>query len=102
MSHVSASAVCNGLTLMLSRYDDDHYVTFTRAVRHLLCTQPWICPLHGLCAFGDDQWSDAGLVAVEGRDVKHVAVCANPDGFHLTISGQRSRMGGAARAKDLK
>lgn len=46
--------------------------------------------------------SDASLVAVEGRDMKHVAVCADPDGFHLTISGQRSRMGGAARAKDLK
>lgn len=56
----------------------------------------------GLCAFGDDLGSDAGLVAVEGRDVKHVAVCANPDGLHLAISGQRSGMGGAARAEDLK
>lgn len=46
--------------------------------------------------------SHARLVTVEGRDVKHVAVCANPDRFHLTISGQRSRMRGAARAKDLK
>lgn len=52
--------------------------------------------------FSDDLWSDARLVAVEGRNVKHVAMCANPDGFHLTISGQRGRMGGAARAKDLK
>lgn len=45
---------------------------------------------------------DAGLVAVEGRDVKHVAVCANPDGLHLAVPGQRSRMGGTARAEDLK
>lgn len=55
-----------------------------------------------LCAFRDDLGSDASLVAVEGRDMKHVAVCANPDRFHLTVSGQGSRMGGAARAKDLK
>lgn len=54
-----------------------------------------------LCALGDEQGSDAGLVAVEGCDVKHVAVCANPDGLHLTIPGQRSRMGGAAWAEDL-
>lgn len=47
-------------------------------------------------------WSDASLVTVEGCDMKHVAVCANSDRFHLTISGQRSRMRGAARAKDLK
>lgn len=47
-------------------------------------------------------WSDASLVTVERCDVKHVAVCANSDRFHLTISGQRSRMRGAARAKDLK
>lgn len=68
----------------------------------MLCTQPWICRLHRLCAFTDDLGSDAGLVAVEGCDVKHVAVCANPDGLHLTVSGQRSRMGGAAGAKNLK
>lgn len=55
-----------------------------------------------LCAFGDNLGLDAGLVAVEGRDMKHVAVCANPDGLHLAIPGQRSRMGRAARAEDLK
>lgn len=87
---------------MPSGYSDDHYVAITGATLHSLCTQPRICPLRGLCAFSDDLWSDAGLVAVEGRDVKHVAMCANPDGFHLTVSGQRGRMGGAARAKDLK
>lgn len=53
-----------------------------------------------MCAFS--AWSDACLVTVEGCDVKHVAVCANSDRFHLTISGQRSGMRGAARAKDLK
>lgn len=68
----------------------------------MLCTQLWICWLHRLCAFTDDLGSDAGLVAVEGCDVKHVAVCANPDWLHLTVSGQRSRMGGAAGAKNLK
>lgn len=52
--------------------------------------------------FGDDLGSDASFVTVEGRDMKHVAVCANPDGLHLAIPGQRSRMGGAARAEDLK
>lgn len=46
--------------------------------------------------------SNAGFVTVEGRDVKHVAVCANPDGLHLSVSGQGSRVGGAARAKNLK
>ena len=56
----------------------------------------------GLCAFSDNLGSDAGLVAVEGCDMKHVAVCAHPDGLHLAVSGQRSRMGGAARAEDLK
>lgn len=50
---------------------------------------------------GDDVDLDAGLVAVEGCDVKHVAVCANPNGLHLAIPGQRSRMGRAARAEDL-
>lgn len=33
--------------------------------------------------------------------MKHVAVCANPDRLNLAISGQRSRMRGAARAEDL-
>lgn len=46
--------------------------------------------------------SDAGLVTVEGCDVEHVAVCANPDRLHLSVSGQGSRVGGAARAKNLK
>lgn len=55
----------------------------------------------GLRAFGGDLGSDAGLVAVEGRDVEHVAVCADSDGLHLAITGQRCRMGGAARAEDL-
>lgn len=45
--------------------------------------------------------SDAGLVTVEGCDVEHVAVCANPDRLHLSVSGQGSRVGGAARAKNL-
>lgn len=46
--------------------------------------------------------SDARLVTVEGRDMEHVAVCADPDRLHLTVSRQRSRMGRAARAEDLK
>lgn len=45
--------------------------------------------------------SDARLVTVEGRDMEHVAVCADPDRLHLTVSRQRSRMGRAARAEDL-
>lgn len=54
-----------------------------------------------LCAFGDSLGLDASLVAVEGRDMKHVAVRANPDRLHLAIPGQRSRVGRAARAEDL-
>lgn len=45
--------------------------------------------------------SDAGLVAVEWCDVKHVAVRADSHRLHLAIPGQRSRMGGAARAENL-
>lgn len=46
--------------------------------------------------------SYASFVAVEGCDMKHVAVCAHSDGLHLAISRQWSRVGGAARAEDLK
>lgn len=46
--------------------------------------------------------SDARLVAVEGRDVEHVAVCAHPHGLHLPVAGQRGRVRGAARAEDLE
>lgn len=61
------------------------------------------CPEHGeYVRLLISARSDACLVAVEGCDVKHVAVRANPDRLHLTISGQRSRMRGAARAEDLK
>lgn len=54
------------------------------------------------CVLSQMVWgSDAGFVTVEGRDMKHVAVCANPDRLHLSVPGQRSRVGGAARAKNL-
>lgn len=46
--------------------------------------------------------SDARLVAVEGRDVEHVAVCAHADRLHLPVAGQRGRVGGAAGAEDLE
>lgn len=46
--------------------------------------------------------SDARLVAVEGRDVEHVAVRAHPHGLHLPVAGQRGRVRGAARAEDLE
>lgn len=46
--------------------------------------------------------SDARLVAVEGRDVEHVAVRAHPDGLHLPVARQRRRVRGAAGAEDLK
>lgn len=36
--------------------------------------------------------SDGGLVAVERRDVKHVAVGADPDRLHLAVPRQWSRM----------
>lgn len=61
----------------------------------------WSC-CGGLCAFCDNLGSDAGLVAVEGRDVKHVAVRAHSDRLHLAISGQWCRVGGATRAEDLE
>lgn len=54
------------------------------------------------CAFSEKIGSNAGLVAVEGGDMKHVAVCTHSDGLHLAIPRQWSRMGGAARAEDLK
>lgn len=89
---------------MLGRYDDDHEV-YQSSVAFASYTAPDLPVAYarcdGLCAFGDNVVLDAGLVAVEGRDMKHVAVCADPDGFHLAVPGQRSRMGGAARAKDL-
>ena len=46
--------------------------------------------------------SDARLVAVEGRDVEHVAVRAHAHGLHLPVAGQRRRVRGAARAEDLE
>lgn len=45
--------------------------------------------------------SDARLVAVEGRDVEHVAVRAHADRLHLPVARQRRRVRGAARAEDL-
>lgn len=68
-----------------------------------LCPQQPICQLRRLCVFSAEALrSNAGLVTVEGRDVKHVAVCANPDGLHLSVTGQRGRVGGAAGTKNLK
>lgn len=46
--------------------------------------------------------SHARLVAVEGCDVEHVAVCAHADRLHLPVAGQRGRVGGAAGAEDLE
>ena len=46
--------------------------------------------------------SDARLVAVEGRDVEHVAVRAHADRLHLPVARQRRRVRGAARAEDLE
>lgn len=54
------------------------------------------------CVIGTDKGSDGGPVAVERRDMKHVAVGANPDGFNLAIPRQWSRMGRASRAENLK
>lgn len=52
--------------------------------------------------WGKDAGSDGRLVAVERRDMKHVAVGADPDGFYLTVPRQGGRVGRAARAEDLK
>lgn len=60
-----------------------------------------ICSWSRLCAFGADLGSDGRLVAVERRDVKHVAVGADPDRLHLAVPRQRSRMRRAAGAEDL-
>lgn len=46
--------------------------------------------------------SDARLVAVEGRDVEHVAVRAHSHRLHLPVAGQRGRVRGAAGAEDLE
>lgn len=52
--------------------------------------------------WGNDAGSDGRLVAVERRDMKHVAVGADPDGFNLAVPRQGSRVGRAARAENLK
>lgn len=87
------------MEVLLSWCDDGGYFTISGAVQQLHCTVSEWC---SEWAVGISVRSDASLVTVEGCDVKHVAMCANSDRFHLTVSGQRSRMRGAARAKDLK
>lgn len=42
------SVICNDLTLKPCLVGTMTTIKFTRAVQHLLCTQPWICPLHML------------------------------------------------------
>lgn len=78
---------------MLIRDDDDRYV-FQSSVAFALYTALDLSVAYaccgGLCAFGESLGLDTGLVAVERCDMEHVAVCANPDGLHLAVPGQRS------------
>lgn len=87
------------MEVLLSWCGDGCYFAISVAGQQLRCP---VAELSGAWTVRFSVRSDASLVGVEGRDVKHVAVCANSDGFHLTVSGQRSWMRGAARAKDLK
>lgn len=102
---VRVSSVTASRSALLSRYGGGHSVYQSREALALSTalglSVAYVC-CGGLCTLGDDMELDAGLVAVEGCDVKHVAVCANPDGLHLAIPRQRGRMGGAAGAEDLK
>lgn len=75
------------MEVLLSWCDDGCYLAISGAVQQLRCT---VTELSSAWTVRFSVWSDASLVGIEGRDVKHVAVCANSDGFHLTVSGQRS------------
>lgn len=46
---------------------------------------PCICSWSRLCAFSTDPRSDGGFVAVERRDMKHVAVGADSHRLHLAV-----------------
>lgn len=102
------SVICNGLTLKPCLAGMMATIKFNQSsAAFALYTAVDLSVAYALAVvdcvlFGDELGSDAGLVAVEGRDMKHVAVCADPDRLHLAISRQRSRMGRAARAEDLK